>query len=405
MQTDYTIFVEKGKNMASVKIDIDGYIGNWGCSRQFVKEMLKDAGSDPVDVTISSLGGDINHGLGIHDLFVDNKNVTCRLTGFVASAATVIACGAKKVRMNSTAFYLIHKVSGWVDEWGYMNEDELQQLIESLAQKQEENKKIDLVIAQIYAAKTGKPLNEIADLMKKEVWLTAQEALDWGFVNEVVDMSGKENFVIDNVRVAMLHANNLPIPPRQSNNGKGANSNEGGTNATESAINKLTATINNLFNNNSKTTAMDKTKYAPILAAMAIDAISADKDGNVVISASQFDVLNAMASELVNVKQERDNANQALATEKTEKENATTQLQTTTSSLNALVESINGISPEVKTAETNEAKIAAIVAKIAKKPGASNTGNNGGDNGTEDAQEDWDTINNLPHNRAADEVL
>lgn len=64
---------------------------------------------------------------------------------------------------------------------------------------------------------------------------------------------------------------------------------------------------------------------------------------------------------------------------------------------------IDAINPTVAEAQTPEAKAAAIVALLAAKPGASATPHTGGDTNTPAADGvDWDAINNLPHNKAAD---
>jgi ATP-dependent Clp protease, protease subunit len=400
--------------MASVTFDIDGYIGAWENSRQNIKLLMKDAGKDPVSVNISSLGGDINHGLSIHDLFVDHQNVTSRLSGFVASAATVIACGCKTVRMNSTALYLIHKVSGWVDAWGYMNEDELQAVIEKLTQDKEENQKIDLIIAQIYSSRTGKPINEIVDLMKKSTWITAEEAKEWGFVDEIINMAGKENFVVDAAKVAMLQANGLPVPPRRDPALQTTDNTI--ESIIEKAVSKTSETFKNLFNNH-KTVTMDKTKYAPLLNTIGVEAMEADKDGGVYLNSAMIEKVNEALNHIAKLEQEKTDAIQAKeaaeaaqseaeeaktnaekAKEEADKAKVTAETERTT-----LIDGLDNLGTEVKEAKDADAKIAAIAKKLADKPGASNTNNDGGDN--TDVKEDWETINNLPHNKEADMML
>jgi hypothetical protein len=45
--------------MNTLQLDIDGFIGNWGYSKSFVKNFLAAAGKDPVIVRVSSLGGGV----------------------------------------------------------------------------------------------------------------------------------------------------------------------------------------------------------------------------------------------------------------------------------------------------------------------------------------------------------
>ena len=90
-------------------IIIDGFIGQWGYSKQYVRYLLNSHKSQHVDIKISSLGGDLDQGLDIRQQLIDHGDVTVYLSGFVASAATVIAMGAKRVVMSKYAMFLVHK--------------------------------------------------------------------------------------------------------------------------------------------------------------------------------------------------------------------------------------------------------------------------------------------------------
>lgn len=369
--------------MDIIQFDIDGYIGAGAYSKQMVRTLMRDAAEKEVVVNLSSLGGDIDHGLNIHDQLVEHGNVTARLSGFVASAATVIATGCKKVRMNSTAFYLIHKVSGWVDEWGYMNEDELQALIAQLAQSAEENKKIDLVIAQLYANRTGKSLADIADLMKKSTWLTAQEAKEWGFIDEVVEMNGKEN-LLTAAKVAMLEANGLPVPTRQKDN---AGTDTPIVGKLEGIVDRISA----LLNSNKNKSVMDVSKFPALMACLGIDSMESDADG-AHLNADYFQKINDALARQNELETERQNAVAAQEAAEQERQN--------------VIDRIDAIHADVAAAESVEDKVAAIVARLAKKPGTGATKTNAGDNSGDGADGvDWDLINALPHNREADSIL
>ena len=178
---------------------IDDYIGQYGFSKQYVKNVLANYTNKHVDVKISSLGGDLNHGLDIRQQFLDHGDVTVYFSGFVASAATIIALGAKRICMSKHAFMLVHKCSNFVDAWGSYNADQMQELIDQLTANKKENDKIDVVIAQLYAEKCGKSVSEILDILKREEWLTADEALEYGFIDEIVDAPdmAKMNFTND----------------------------------------------------------------------------------------------------------------------------------------------------------------------------------------------------------------
>ena len=159
-------------------LSIDSHIGPWGYSKNFIRNQMSGLKNKPVNVRVSSLGGSVDDAL----------------YGYVASAATILATGAKKTCMSQYAFYLIHKVSNWIDAWGNYNADQIQQLIDDLKANKLENDKMDLVLANLYANKCKKKVDEILPILKEGRWLTAKEALEYGFVDEIIEDGTKLNF-------------------------------------------------------------------------------------------------------------------------------------------------------------------------------------------------------------------
>ena len=172
------------------QIIIDDYIGDWwlGTDKQSIRRQLDRHKDEHVDVKISSLGGSLDDGLDIRQQFIDHGDVTAHLHGFVASAATVVAMGAKRIVMGKYALFLVHQCSNEVFEWGQMNATDLQALIDRLQKNKEDNEKIDGVLAAMYASRCkNHSQEELLDLLKESKWLTAQEALDWGFIDEIAE--------------------------------------------------------------------------------------------------------------------------------------------------------------------------------------------------------------------------
>lgn len=172
------------------QIIIDDYIGDWwlGTDKQSIRRQLDRYKDKHVDVKISSLGGSLDDGLDIRQQFIDHGDVTAHLHGFVASAATVVAMGAKRIVMGKYALFLVHQCSNEVFEWGQMNATDLQTLIDRLQKNKEDNEKIDGVLAAMYASRCkNHSQEELLDLLKESKWLTAQEALDWGFIDEIAE--------------------------------------------------------------------------------------------------------------------------------------------------------------------------------------------------------------------------
>lgn len=267
------------------KIVIDNYIGNYYFSKQFIREMLKGV-KDEVEVVVSSLGGDLDHAIDIHNQFAENGNVIINFTGFNASSATVISLGAKKVRMCENSFYLIHKALVWIDKFGYYNEDDFDELIADLSKKKDQSAKITLTVAKMYADKSGMAVKEVLALMKEEIWLTAEEAKEKGFVDEVYKASEVTNLLEDSTKMAMIAASGYPVPGRKKVETP-ENSTEVKTPVDEEGIfqrilNKVKDHLNPHKNEMSKP---DLKRLNEILKAANIMNFSVNSDGTVTLTA------------------------------------------------------------------------------------------------------------------------
>lgn len=252
---------------------IDDYIGRWGYSQQYVRSVLASMKGRPVAVKISSLGGDLAHGLDIRQQFKDHGDVTVYLSGFVASAATVIAMGAKRIVMSKYAMFLVHKCSNFLDVWGSYNADQMQSLIDDLTENKKENDKIDVVLANMYAGKCGKKVSDILDILKAGRWLTAQEAYDYGFVDEIsdIDAGTKLNFSAD--LLTKFNAFGLSTLGLESNFAT----------APESVDNQTPLKTNQ---------TMPSMKFDEIATLLDLEPITPDNDGYVSLTAEQFSTIN-----------------------------------------------------------------------------------------------------------------
>lgn len=146
------------------------------------KQQLYDAGKgQAITVKVNSPGGDVFAAAAIRSILQDYPgHVTADIVGLAASAATVVVTGADKVRMRDTAMFMIHDPS--TIAWGTI--DEMKQVVTVLEQVKE-------TILNGYQAKTGKERAELARMMSAETWMTAQQAADFGFVDEVVSEGKK----------------------------------------------------------------------------------------------------------------------------------------------------------------------------------------------------------------------
>lgn len=166
-------------------IDIDSYIG-YPISKGYVKSKLQPLKGKPCAVRINSYGGDVQTALDIRQQFIDHGQVTAYIIGMTASAATILAMGARKVVMSRYALMLVHPCSAGVSKWGYYNKEELAQAIEDLRKTQADLKTLDRVVASIYAAKVGDSnVGKMEALMHEARWIGAEEALRLGLIDEI----------------------------------------------------------------------------------------------------------------------------------------------------------------------------------------------------------------------------
>ena len=139
-------------------------------------ETALNESDDDVVVDINSRGGDVFAASEIYTLLAQYPgNVTVNIQGLAASAASVIAMAGDKVRISPTAQLMIHKA--WTATSG--NSEDLQQESAVL-------NGIDESIINAYEAKTGLERTELLNMMAQESWLTAQDAVDKGFADEIM---------------------------------------------------------------------------------------------------------------------------------------------------------------------------------------------------------------------------
>lgn len=362
-------------------INLIGGISEWNMSYSYIKYMMDELGEGPIHVKCTSPGGDVNQALLIKSLFEDHGDVTIEYIGFNASAATLIGHGACKTTIREDSLYLVHKPSIWIDTWGRMNADELAAAIQELEGQKKDAEKITLMLAQDYVNSRGMEMQVVEKLMKESRWLTAKETVDIGLVDELIPTKSKKA-TITNEAIAMMHANGYPIPEEVE---------DLLTNQIRDLNPGLLKQIMNIISPKNQI-SMTK-EFSCINQVLSVDGVDV-KDGKVTLTVEQLTALNQHLSdrnsEVTNITTERDNAIQAQSTAQ--------------SALNDFTTQVNQIDPSVAAAADITSKVAAITAKLSSRPGANHStpqGKSGASNqSTNDA--DFDTIDALPHNQAAD---
>lgn len=134
------------------------------------------AGSGDVTVWINSPGGDCVAAAQIYNMLKDYKgNVTVKIDGIAASAASVIAMAGTKVLMSPVSMLMIH--NPMTVAMGNVNE--MQKAIEMLDSVKDS-------IVNAYQIKTGMTRAKISHLMDAETWMDANKAVELGFADDIL---------------------------------------------------------------------------------------------------------------------------------------------------------------------------------------------------------------------------
>ena len=128
-------------------------------------------------VNINSGGGSVMAGQEIYSLLHGRNDVEIHIQSLAGSAASVIAM-ANTCKMSPVATIMIHNVSMSGASGDY---HDMQKNAEIL-------KTMNSALAEAYVAKTGKTKDEILKMMDKETWITAGQALEMGFIDEVEEL-------------------------------------------------------------------------------------------------------------------------------------------------------------------------------------------------------------------------
>lgn len=152
----------------------ESWFGDEVTPKQFKSELV--SGEGDIDIWINSPGGDCIAASQIYNMLMDYKgNVTVKIDGIAASAASVIAMAGTTVKVSPTSLMMIHNPL----TVAIGDSAEMKKAIQMLDEVKES-------IINAYELKTGQPRAKLSMLMDGETWLNANKALDLGFADEML---------------------------------------------------------------------------------------------------------------------------------------------------------------------------------------------------------------------------
>lgn len=161
------------------EISDETWFGDEVTPKLFQKELLATEGD--ITVWINSPGGDVFAAAQIYNMLMDYKgNVTVKIDGLAASAASVIAMAGTAVHMSPVAMMMIHNPM----TIAIGDSEEMRKAVAMLDEVKES-------IMNAYEIKTGLSRSKISHLMDAESWFNAKKAVELGFADKILFNKGE----------------------------------------------------------------------------------------------------------------------------------------------------------------------------------------------------------------------
>ena len=144
-----------------------------------------NAASGPITIWLNSPGGDCVAASQIYSMLMDYPHdITVKIDGIAASAASVIAMAGTKVLMAPTALMMVHNPA----TLAMGDHRDMEKAIDMLASVKES-------IINAYEIKTGLPRKRLSQMMEEETWMDASKAIELGFADGMLQKEGQTTAV------------------------------------------------------------------------------------------------------------------------------------------------------------------------------------------------------------------
>lgn len=183
--------LSEGTEKEEIEVKVYGEIVNIPCwdgdvsANSLKSEIDKYPNAKKISVRINSPGGDVFEAQAIYNILKNHPaEVEVHIDALAASAATLIASAGNKIIMYNNALFMIH--NPWT--WATGEEKDFIKKANLLATIKE-------TLLNVYETHATATREEISNMMNEETWLTADEALSYGLIHEVVPCKAKEEDV------------------------------------------------------------------------------------------------------------------------------------------------------------------------------------------------------------------
>lgn len=183
--------LSEGTEKEEIEVKVYGEIVNIPCwdgdvsANSLKREIDKYPNAKKISVRINSPGGDVFEAQAIYNILKNHPaEVEVHIDALAASAATLIASAGNKIIMYNNALFMIH--NPWT--WATGEEKDFIKKANLLATIKE-------TLLNVYETHATATREEISNMMNEETWLTADEALSYGLIHEVVPCKAKEEDV------------------------------------------------------------------------------------------------------------------------------------------------------------------------------------------------------------------
>ena len=190
--------VERGDNVITMFETIgEDYWSGGGVTAKKVASQLRAIGDRAVEVQINSPGGDMFEGIAIYNVLREHpQNITVKVMGMAASAASIIAMAGDTIEIGAASFIMIHNC--WVLAMG--NRHDMRDTADFL-------EPFDQAMVDLYSARAKQDPKDIAKWMDAETFMSGSQAIERGFADAL--LSADSMTVDDDAKASDRRVNEL----------------------------------------------------------------------------------------------------------------------------------------------------------------------------------------------------